>query len=1096
MCLGNFAEVSSEYINRQLQTHWENSQRCVQKHNREGLKPQSRELEYGFALSEFYYRKAGNYQCSKDDMTFWASFGCPRLEFVCNHEAILYLEVKEGHLYLDNDKGAHPDAKGKQPFNDKLVAFRLNYSTHTLRNVVCKAIGNANSYELTLLVLDTASASFCDYLSRDLAQNQDFTEEQIQECASLVRYLGPQYLGLLKRAGYHVLHALPDFDNLSRSRDVDYSVVSRGPLIINEIFGISIKEVDSYLQKLWLDATAYIDEHGVGESYNMATPFHLAEHRCRWNDESVDAYIHTVFGPLKVEPLCQSEVVLWLDVHDVHFFTGGFVGDALTYHDWKVALIVDVELEETEEGQVRRLKLDLSSARFCKRLSTVIEEVEVRELFYALVQYITTRYVRILDESKHHYVYHHDTRVVVSTIEEEDIDWYGGDEDEDLGCTCESETECTHTYVHGHIYWGKIYQKIISHSYEYDYDLVTSVTQGALNKYGSLLWETASQKLETPTVQDSRAAGTSSDVALAYYVLQHEGQTYFTASFSAPQIQLVCTPGSRKVIVYYHVKEGSIRNLGPNKKLDATSSLEHHFDRLTMAFEIGLKLRSCSDTYKVPEKFRKYLDTCNEGDYQQLVLDFSTAKYLDSKSYTSSLAKDYNFRLIRKRREALVEYFTRYYFPTLAQGGLDVLYTLPVSATSAFSITSIDFQVCPFTFGPDDEYVEGIRGRQRAMFERNMIIFVGMAEGRSFTRSIPHSGTWAFGLNREITQGTVILSREVFLKNKLSSLLSYINASTTVIPTFSGVEEGKLELTLKTWKDSAKAGRDCSFKQSSSSDGRLEFIWHNVDRWAYEHEGGVDNSCTYRVSCETTNKILVPTGFNDGSVAIQFTGKVVLKLALQGVSHQWQAEECADWSTALSFVSTGAGGLSIQASSAIVPEFSGFDTDIDDSGFLLCGGGLEAQLPTSIQIGDVATKLRGCLEGPWHLSPPGPGVLCASSPVLDHQGALLLELQSYTDVTSDVKRENPFAASKNGRLRKIIEVHHDTGSYISQSSPPPNYSPKRPSKYRPGYFPSDSDMSFSSADNEEDVETDVLTERSSFHRSLLRSLNGSVRLSY
>lgn len=98
MCLGqNSAHHAVHYLNAQLNSLYENAVECV-KHCGTGLKPLER-VRYDFALAEFHVgAKQRSKFASKDDMMFSAVFSKPKLEFICNHEAILYLKIKEGHF--------------------------------------------------------------------------------------------------------------------------------------------------------------------------------------------------------------------------------------------------------------------------------------------------------------------------------------------------------------------------------------------------------------------------------------------------------------------------------------------------------------------------------------------------------------------------------------------------------------------------------------------------------------------------------------------------------------------------------------------------------------------------------------------------------------------------------------------------------------------------------------------------------------------------------------------------------------------------------------------------------------------------------------
>lgn len=49
-------------------------------------------------MAEYYYGKhRAKGHATKADMMFHASFGKPRIEFICNHDALIHLTLKEGH---------------------------------------------------------------------------------------------------------------------------------------------------------------------------------------------------------------------------------------------------------------------------------------------------------------------------------------------------------------------------------------------------------------------------------------------------------------------------------------------------------------------------------------------------------------------------------------------------------------------------------------------------------------------------------------------------------------------------------------------------------------------------------------------------------------------------------------------------------------------------------------------------------------------------------------------------------------------------------------------------------------------------------------
>ena len=108
MCTGNRARSSINFINKQYQALYTNAKLCTEEHGT-GYKPKKSEIEYGTCLYDFYgqVRRGalsvnGASSNSKDDLECWFSFAeAPKLDFICNHEVIFYLNVKEGAYVTD-----------------------------------------------------------------------------------------------------------------------------------------------------------------------------------------------------------------------------------------------------------------------------------------------------------------------------------------------------------------------------------------------------------------------------------------------------------------------------------------------------------------------------------------------------------------------------------------------------------------------------------------------------------------------------------------------------------------------------------------------------------------------------------------------------------------------------------------------------------------------------------------------------------------------------------------------------------------------------------------------------------------------------------
>lgn len=104
MCLGNRAENSAHFINGQLASLWQNAANCVQKHAK-NFKPTESAVEFGTSLAQFY--GPDRFEVGeKRDTSFFVTFEAPRVEFVCNHEVILFLALKDGYYHLDTSKAS------------------------------------------------------------------------------------------------------------------------------------------------------------------------------------------------------------------------------------------------------------------------------------------------------------------------------------------------------------------------------------------------------------------------------------------------------------------------------------------------------------------------------------------------------------------------------------------------------------------------------------------------------------------------------------------------------------------------------------------------------------------------------------------------------------------------------------------------------------------------------------------------------------------------------------------------------------------------------------------------------------------------------
>lgn len=100
MCYGGHSTpLSVRYFNAQLSSLWENARDCYQHGGSTSTAYQN--TRFTRALAQFHY--FDQYTpldtiVSSSDLPFYAEFGKPRLEFVCDHEILLFLIITDGHI--------------------------------------------------------------------------------------------------------------------------------------------------------------------------------------------------------------------------------------------------------------------------------------------------------------------------------------------------------------------------------------------------------------------------------------------------------------------------------------------------------------------------------------------------------------------------------------------------------------------------------------------------------------------------------------------------------------------------------------------------------------------------------------------------------------------------------------------------------------------------------------------------------------------------------------------------------------------------------------------------------------------------------------
>ncbi|KAL4248925.1 hypothetical protein ABKN59_007566 [Abortiporus biennis] len=984
MCFGeNSAPHATHYLNAQLTALWENATECVAHHGN-GLKP-SDSQKYSFSLAEFFYGKhRGRGHASKADMMFHAYFGRPQLEFICNHDALLRLHLKEGHYNTEFAKATSENITANhernRSFTDVEVAFRVPFSFSRIRGSDAK-IGNG-SHIIKMLILDFTKA-----------QLVSVTPEVETGRQALAFYLS-QYLKFLNNAGHHVLFSLPDFDDDDFSITMDFSAISKSIVTVDEISACS-------------------REPSIEDRIKAS----LAEYRSVWVNQDSDIHFHVRMSAPRVRALCQNEVILYFPVDEAYFYDSDNF-DCEPKHkffNWEIAIVVN--LTYVEEGDfVTRCMLDLKrSARYVRQFSKFpdldINNTECITYWTSLIEFFNGDFIGILESAEYHIVYHEDKRwpkhdkpvIPGGDDDSPEQHWTGGDSGDELPVDVGTRKE---------VVWKEVTEKTDMCGF----DQITAISQASLNEHFRSLWQVARSGREK-----------------SLYSWKYE--EFFEATFKPISLRLL---SNGRAIVWVHLQGGFLKTL--RNWVPWNESKKYNFEDWSLAFEVNLKMCSHSDVDGVSsdwfKKFEESYAFKEHGKHEDrvlkhLYLDFRHAEFIHEFSVFDGLFHGEDRRPIDKV-QAIVTYIKSHYFTHLASRGLHILHTLPVwkagTTPPCHGLTSVIFQVY------SRENLERHTWGSFSKSPEPVIVVLGMCGFRSLPCiQLKFSTSWIIRVNKAICYGTVCLSKRTFLDERLLHLLSRINALTTVIPMFSGVDNGAWRLDLTTWaKSEMRKDRPCQWVHLKEHDGLLKYKWQHRDVWHYEHEGESDYIIdgVYKASCITKNYLEIPTSFTRGALSIKVHGEVELKMSFLSFDGKtnWSTGSTAEWCNTVS-ISAQSTGLKVESVGTGVPTFHKIKVEGTTSPALFTDPLtlLKNQLPAKIDMAQIVHEFK-IFEGAWHGCFPGMSAYALGRPVFNNHGDILCELRPIASLTAHKKQDGHHAhppsvkKGSNGRSSTIAKT--------------------------------------------------------------------------
>ncbi|CCM01094.1 uncharacterized protein FIBRA_03142 [Fibroporia radiculosa] len=907
---------------------------------------------------------------------FQADFEKPKLEFICNHDAILRLKIKKGLYRLDYNKATNMSYSEKdrlQVLTNVELAFRVGFETRELRGKDTK-IGNGQNL-IQLVVFDLLKSHMISVEPAVIIGRDAFV------------YYMTQYLSFLHQAGNHVLFSLPDFDDDRYRLTVDFSIEGSPAFDIQEIHGINVQKINTYLSSVWLKAAMLLGGTDAIESETDWKSTILAQYRSSWAlHGDTDSHFHIRLGAPRIQPICSREAILYFTIDEVAFYeTSNFDLEPLHhYSNWEVAILVDIVHEKLSDGSVTRCALDLTTARAYHRFCTFPGLDHANEVMTShctrLLEFFTASYLDILESVDFHVIYHFDARWQIWDT----VDVCGSnDSDSDTGDGIESWKLTVGDHTTKHASWVERVTRCATSGFDH----VSAISQSSINALFNTLWTLGS----TAKITDHTSA-----------VAKWKYEKFFSATFKPMTIRLL---SNGRAIVWIHVERGHLKTL--RNWLPWIESVDHKFEDWHLAFEV--KLGKCTHAeLDVSQKWlTKFAETAvfkehgshHDRHLEHLYLDFKHAEFLHEFSSFDTLFHGTDHRPI-DQVQAAVHYLKSHYLPHLGHWGLNIIHTVPIwtskSDTPSCALTSIAFHVYA-----KDAITRHNWAHISATLEP-VIVLLGMTRHRPLpcTR-LEYSANWVIRLTKGISYSTVCISRAAFLERRLLHLLSHVNAVTTVVPKFYGIHNGVWKLDLTTWaKHEWKNSDECRWSLVDDQHGKMKYRWQHRDAWKYEHEGTGDVADgTYSIICLTRNFVEIPTASRHKSLDIKLWGEVEIETNFVSGSHRGSAKSSATWDATLC-IQSDIDGLKVKVIGSTSPKFQKtvYTGDKTSAMFGDLEVSLRKQLPHTVDLSKVLHELRA-FEGIWKYGYAGTQTYHLANPVFTTHGDIMFELRPHVHQT-------------------------------------------------------------------------------------------------
>lgn len=203
------------------------------------------------------------------------------------------------------------------------------------------------------------------------------------------------------------------------------------------------------------------------------------------------------------------------------------------------------------------------------------------------------------------------------------------------------------------------------------------------------------------------------------------------------------------------------------------------------------------------------------------------------------------------RVHVLIRHIKNDYFQKLMSAGYHVLHTTPMwrgPGSPPYAVTDLKLHLHSEVEVTRQTVKNQVHGTEP------VIILLGMVDHRPTPiTKVDFPANWIARASRLSQSGTICVSRDIFLHFRVLSLLAEVNASTTMIPEFTGVRGDKWGLQLTTWAESTHRKHQptpFTVDPSDAKEGFLQYQWKHHERWIHELLGAQQRTKqSYTVSC-------------------------------------------------------------------------------------------------------------------------------------------------------------------------------------------------------------------------------------------------------